>query len=118
MVGEEHEPLLPVHVERRQQPVPRLLPHLLLEHAAEVGHLGTGDMRSGRGSVRSMRGHLCWHRVVDVDGVIDLVLGAAALLHRAEVLLVALETGKLPSHHQLQIIYLLIVCIRVSWSNP
>ena len=49
VVGEEHEPLLPVHVERRQQPVPRLLPHLLLEHAAEVGHLGTGDMRSGRG---------------------------------------------------------------------
>ena len=70
------------------------------------------------GQCRSVRGHLCWHRVVDVDGVIDLVLGAAALLHRAEVLLVALETGKLPSHHQLQIIYLLIVCIRVSWSNP
>ena len=49
MVGEEHEPLVPVHVERRQQPVPRLLPHLLLEHAAEVGHLDTGDMKSERG---------------------------------------------------------------------
>ena len=58
--------------------------------------------------MRSMRGHLCWNRVVDVDGVIDLVLGAAALLHRAEVLLVALETGNLSSHHQLQIFYLLI----------
>merc|ERR1719150_467378 len=75
VVGEEHEPLVPVDVERRQQPVPRLLPHLLLEHAAEVGHL-------------------CWHGVVDVDGVVDLVLGAAALLHRAEVLLVALETDR------------------------
>ena len=63
------------------------------------------------GQCRSVRGHLCWHGVVDVDGVIDLVLGAAALLHRAEVLLVALETRKLPSHHQLQIFYHFIVCI-------
>ena len=108
MVGEEHEPLVPVDVERRQQPVPRLLPHLLLEHAAEVGHLDTGDRRSHEVSVRSLevrvrsvRSHLGWHGVVDVDGVVDLVLGAAAFLYRTEVLLVALETGKLPSHHQI-----------------